>query len=134
MRYASKLHFLLIRIAKSANGDLQLHPWCQQKAIVDYCNKHKIIVEAYCPLVRNLKAHDQTLVQMSKQHGKTTAQILIRYSLQKGWVCLPKSDTPSRIEANADVYGFELSDSDMETLNRLDQGANGSIVQAVKNS
>jgi len=113
-------------------NNLQLHPWCQQRTIVDYCNMHKITIEAYCPLVRNQKAHDETLVEMSKKHGKTTAQVLIRYSLQKGWVSLPKSDTPSRIEANADVYGFELSDSDMETLDGLDQGPGGAIVQAVK--
>ena len=70
---------------------------------------------------------------MSKSHDKSTAQILIRYSLQRGWVSLPKSDTPSRIQANADVYGFELTDEDMKTLDSLDQGANGAIVQAVKN-
>lgn len=70
---------------------------------------------------------------MSKKHDKTTAQILIRYSLQKGWVSLPKSDTPSRIEANADVYGFDLSDEDMSTLDSLDQGADGAIVEAVIN-
>ena len=70
---------------------------------------------------------------MSKKHGKSTAQILIRYSLQKGWVSLPKSDTPSRIESNADVYGFSLSDEEMETLDSLDQGAKGAIVEAVKN-
>ena len=70
---------------------------------------------------------------MSKSHDKSTAQILIRYSLQKGWVSLPKSDTPSRIQANADVYGFELTDEDMKTLDSLDQGASGAIVEAVKN-
>ena len=70
---------------------------------------------------------------MSKSHDKSTAQILIRYSLQKGWVSLPKSDTPSRIIANADVYGFELTDEDMKALDSLDQGANGAIVQAVTN-
>ena len=70
---------------------------------------------------------------MSKKHDKSTAQILIRYSLQKGWVSLPKSDTPSRIEANADVYGFDLSDGDMKTLDSLDLGADGAIVEAVKN-
>ena len=112
---------------------IQLHPWNQQRTIVEYCNQNGIVIEAYCPLVRNLKAHDQTLVDMSKKHDKTTAQILIRYSLQKGWVSLPKSDTPSRIEANADVYGFSLSDEDMQTLDSLDQGAEGAIVQAVKN-
>ena len=70
---------------------------------------------------------------MSKSHDKSTAQILIRYSLQKGWVSLPKSDTPSRIQANSDVYGFELTDEDMKILDSLDQGANGAIVEAVKN-
>lgn len=100
---------------------------------MDYCNEQKIVIEAYCPLVRNLKAHDQTLVDLSKKHDKSTAQILIRYSLQKGWVSLPKSDNPGRIQANADVYGFELSDEDMKTLDSLDQGEYGAIVQAVKN-
>ncbi len=112
---------------------LQLHPWNQQRTIVDYCNKNKIIIEAYCPLVRNQKAHDETLVKMSKKHDKTTAQVLIRYSLQKGWVSLPKSDKPSRIQANADLYGFELSEEDMATLDGLDQGPAGAIVQAVQN-
>ena len=70
---------------------------------------------------------------MSKKHDKTTAQILIRYSLQKGWVSLPKSDTPSRIQANADVYGFDLTEEDMKTLDSLDQGEDGAIVQAVTN-
>lgn len=114
-------------------NQIELHPWNQQRTIVDYCNEHKIVIEAYCPLVRNLKAHDQTLLEMSKKHDKTTAQVLIRYSLQKGWVSLPKSDTPSRIEGNADVYGFSLTDEDMKTLDSLDQGTKGAIVQAVKN-
>jgi len=70
---------------------------------------------------------------MSKKHGKTTAQVLIRYSLQKGWVSLPKSDTSSRIEDNANVYDFDFSEEDMATLDRLDQGSAGAIVQAVKN-
>ena len=111
----------------------KLHPWSQQRTIVDYCNQHKIIIEAYCPLVRNLKAHDQTLIDVSKKHEKTTAQVLIRYSLQKGWVSLPKSDTPSRINANADVFDFNLTGEDMNVLDSLDQGPQGAIVQAVKN-
>lgn len=114
--------------------DEQLHPWCQQREIVDFCNKNKIIVEAYSPLVRNYKANDSTLLELAKKHDKTTAQVLIRYCLQKGWVPLPKSDTPERIVANADVYGFDLAESDMKTLDDLDEGDNGSIVQAVTNT
>ncbi|KAL8755237.1 MAG: hypothetical protein Q9184_004857 [Pyrenodesmia sp. 2 TL-2023] len=115
-------------------NQIELHPWNQQREIVEYCNEHKIIIQAYCPLVRNMKAHDETLVSISKKHDKTTGQVLIRYCLQKGWVPLPKSDTPSRIEANADVYGLELDEEDMKALDGLDQGAKGAIVQAVTNS
>lgn len=114
-------------------NQIELHPWCQQRTIVDYCQKHGIIVEAYCPLVRNQKASDPTLNKIAEKYQKTTAQILVRYCLQKNWVPLPKSDTPSRIVANADVYGFELEKSDMETLDGLDQGSRGAIVQAVTN-
>ena len=112
---------------------IKLHPWCQQRTLVDYCRKHNIVIEAYCPLVRNLKAYDETLLNISKAHEKTTAQVLIRYSLQKGWVALPKSDTPSRIEANADVYGFGLTEEDMRVLDELDQGSDGAIVEFVDN-
>jgi len=83
--------------------------------------------------VRAQKAHDPTLVSLGKKHDRTTAQILIRYCLQKGWVPLPKSDTPSRIEENASVYDFELDVQDMKELDDLDQEANGAIVQAVQN-
>lgn len=90
-------------------------------------------MEAYCPLVRNYKAKDKTLVGMANKYGKTTAQILIRYCLQKNWVPLPKSENPERIAQNADVYDFEITKEDMDTLNALDQGNAGAIVQAVRN-
>ncbi|MCJ1306883.1 hypothetical protein MMC25_000527 [Agyrium rufum] len=114
-------------------NQIELHPWCQQRTITQYCDAHKIIIEAYSPIVRGQKSHDPTLVKISKKHGHTPAQILIRYCLQKGWVPLPKSDTPSRIEENMTVYGFELDEEDMKTLNDLDQGDQGAIVQAVRN-
>lgn len=91
------------------------------------------MVEAYCPLVRNYKASDTTLVEISKKYGKTTAQVLVRYCLQKNWVPLPKSDNPERIAQNADVYGFDLAGEDMSKLDSLDQGASGAIVEAVDN-
>lgn len=111
----------------------QLHPWCQQRVIVEYCKRHGIVVEAYSPLVRNHKANDATLVGLAQKYEKTTTQILIRYSLQKGWVPLPKSDDPSRIAANADVYGFEIGPDDMSVLDSLDRGSAGAIVEAVAN-
>lgn len=90
-------------------------------------------MEAYSPLVRNYKANDPTLVDVATKYERTTAQILIRYALQKGWVPLPKSDTPERIVANANVFDFEITEEDMAVLNALDQGSAGAIVEAVDN-
>lgn len=113
---------------------LQLHPFHQQREVVEFCHKNKIIVEAYCPLVRNQKASDPTLNEIAKTHNKTVGHVLIRYCLQKGWVPLPKSDTPSRIVDNANVYDFELSNDEMAKLDALDQGIRGAIVESVVNT
>jgi len=71
---------------------------------------------------------------VAKAHNKTVAQVLVRYCLQKNWVPLPKSSTPSRIIENADLYDFELTKEEMSTLDGLDQGRKGAIVQAVDNA
>ena len=73
---------------------IQLHPWCQQKEIVEYCRSQGIVLEAYSPLVRNERADNATVKSIAKSHYVSGAQVLIRYSLQKDWIPLPKSDTP----------------------------------------
>ena len=92
-----------------------------------YCQDKGIIVQAYCPLVRNMKSKDPTLLRLSEKYKKGTAQVLIRYCLQKGWSPLPKSDTPSRIEGNAEVFDFNIEEEDMETLDGLDEGSRGAM-------
>ncbi|WZH49663.1 Alcohol dehydrogenase [Fusarium acuminatum] len=114
-------------------NQIELHPWNQQREAVEYCEKNNIVVEAYSPLVRNQKADDKTLNSIADKHKVTPSKVLIRYCLQKNWVPLPKSDTPDRIRANADVFEFDLDDKDMKTLDDLDEGAAGAIVQAVDN-
>lgn len=78
------------------------------------------MVQAFSPLVRAEKLDDPTLKTVSERYGKTPAQVLIRYSLQKGWVPLPKSAKEARIKENADVYDFEISTGDMGLLDSLD--------------
>ncbi|CAH0020531.1 unnamed protein product [Clonostachys rhizophaga] len=114
-------------------NQIELHPWSQQREIVDYCRSHGIAVEAYSPLVRNQKAQDSTLARIAEKHHVASSQVLIRYCLQKGWIPLPKSDNTGRIKANADVFDFSLDDEDMEILDNLNQGAAGAIVEAVAN-
>jgi len=74
-------------------------------------------MEAYSPLVRATKNDDPRLMTLAKKHTKTPTQILLRWGLQKGFVILPKSVTPSRIEENRNLYDFKLDDEDMESLN-----------------
>ncbi|KAH4040256.1 hypothetical protein HBI24_034930 [Parastagonospora nodorum] len=121
------------KVFPPAINQIELHPWCQQRECVEYCQENNIVVEAYCPLVRNEKADDKTLASIAKKHNVGPNQVLVRWSLQKGFVPLPKSDTPSRIVSNADVYSFELDEEDMKKLDALDQGRAGAIVQAVDN-
>lgn len=97
-------------------GQWEVHPWLARKDITDWCAARNVVVEAYSPLVRGQKMDDPILTTLVKKHGKTAAQILVRWSLQKGFVPLPKSVTPSRIVENADVYDFELDAEDMKSL------------------
>jgi diketogulonate reductase-like aldo/keto reductase len=92
---------------------------------VSFCQSEGIVISAYCPLVRNQKAEDPTLLSLAQKYNKSTAQILVRYSLQKDWTPLPKSETPSRIASNAEVFDFNLDDAEMEKLDALDEGAKG---------
>ncbi|KAF8674674.1 Aldo kereductase [Rhizoctonia solani] len=108
-------------------NQIELHPWCQQKEIVEYCEKNDIVVQAYCPIVRGEKWGHPALVELSKKHGRSEAQILIRWSLQKGYVPLPKSTHEERIVENAEVFGFELGSEDMGILDALDEGSQGAI-------
>ncbi|KAK8861801.1 alcohol dehydrogenase [Apiospora arundinis] len=114
-------------------NQIELHPWSQQTEIVEYCEKQSIAIEAYCPLVRNTKATDPSLAKVAEKHEVTPNQVLVRYCLERNWIPLPKSDNAGRIKTNADVFGFALDKEDMSVLNGLNQGAAGSIVQAVSN-
>ncbi|KAF8509742.1 Aldo/keto reductase [Gautieria morchelliformis] len=109
-----------------AVNQIELHPFCQQVPIVEYCRSHSIIVQAYSPLVRGQMDHP-VLHAVAERHNRDVAQILVRWSLQKGFVPLPKSSRPARIASNVDVFNFELSAGDMEELDKLDRGKDGSV-------
>ncbi|CAG8971775.1 hypothetical protein HYALB_00001884 [Hymenoscyphus albidus] len=97
-------------------GQYEIHPWLRHRDIVEWCDKHGVVVEAYCPLTQAQRLTSPLLHPLAKKYNKTPAQILLRWSLQKGFVPLPKSVTPTRIIENAQLYDFELTEGDMETL------------------
>ncbi|KAH9449501.1 hypothetical protein MJO28_010616 [Puccinia striiformis f. sp. tritici] len=115
-----------------AVNQLEVHPWAQQKSTVEYCKSHGIIVQAYCPLTRGKHMSDEKLLKISEKVNKTPAQVLLRWSLQKGFVPLPKSHKPKNIKENANIFDFELTDEDMSELDSLDQGDSGFIVKSSK--
>ncbi|KAJ5861810.1 Aldo/keto reductase subgroup [Penicillium soppii] len=97
-------------------GQYELHPWLDHSDIVDWLQSRKVVVEAYSPLAHGTRFNEPVLASIGKQYGKTPAQVLIRWSLQMGFVPLPKSTTPQRIRENADVFDFELTAEDMTLL------------------
>ncbi|KAI1877864.1 uncharacterized protein JN550_000046 [Neoarthrinium moseri] len=97
-------------------GQWEIHPWLPRNDIVSWARAHGVAIQAYCPLVRGERWGEPALQRLAEKHGKTGAQVLLRWSLQKGYIPLPKSVTTSRIRENAQIYDFELSEEDMATL------------------
>ncbi|VDB87114.1 unnamed protein product [Peniophora sp. CBMAI 1063] len=112
-----------------AVNQLEVHPWCQQREIRAYCERKGIVVQAYCPIVRNIPEliGDPVLVRIAEKHQREPVRVLLRWSLQHGLIPLPKTETPKRIWSNAALYDFELDTEDMQALDALDRGANGAI-------
>lgn len=102
-----------------AVNQVEVSPFLTREELTAFCSEHGIIVEAYSPLTKGRRLGDPTVAAVAASHGVTAAQVLLRWSLQNGYVVLPKSVTPSRIEENADIFGFSLSVEDMKRLDGL---------------
>lgn len=102
-------------------NQVELHVFLQQPELVKYCQDHDIIIEAYSPLAHGKPMDNPVILAIAKKHNKTYAQIMLRWLLQQGFVILPKSVTPSRIEENIDLFDFKLDKEDMDKLIKEDQ-------------
>ena len=98
------------------------HPHLQQPELVAYCEQHGITAQAWAPVMRGRVLLVPELVQIAQVHGKTPAQVSIRWILQRGITTIPKSIHDNRIRENADVYDFELSPEEMAIIESLDRG------------
>ena len=103
-------------------NQVEFSPYNYQKDLLDFCNKNKIILEAYSPLTRMQKLDDPKVLPIAKKHNKTVAQVLIRWAIEHEIVVIPKSARKERIIENANVFDFELDAADMKILNNLDEG------------
>jgi methylglyoxal/glyoxal reductase len=114
----------LLGVAKVAPAvnQIELHPFWQQRETAEFCQQHGIAIEAWGPLVKGNRFDDPVLTAIAGDLGVSTAQVLIRWSLQKGFICIPKSAKRERIAANANVYGFELAPEQIQRIDALEAG------------
>ena len=103
------------RIKPQVN-QIRLCPGDTQDETVNYCREHNILIEAYSPLGTGRIFDVPEMQELAKKYDRTIAQICIRWSLQRGYLPLPKSVTPSRIEENLRVFDFSLSDEDVQLI------------------
>jgi diketogulonate reductase-like aldo/keto reductase len=105
-----------------AANQIELTPFLQRSETVSLCRELGIALEAYSPLTRGQRLNHPVLVALSRRTGKSPAQVLLRWGLQKGFVLLPKSVTPARIAENAALFDFELDQEAMLELDALEEG------------
>ena len=110
-------------VIKPAVDQIELHPWLQRPELVGYLRNKYIVPVAYSPLTRGQRLDDPQLAEYAERYNKSPAQILIKWSIQAGFVPLPKSTNPQRIKDNIDIDDFELSAEDFEKLG--DKNENG---------
>lgn len=102
-------------------NQVELHPYLSQESLRDFCKQHDIAVTAWSPLARGNVLNDETLIHIGEAHGKSSAQVTIRWHLQNGIITIPKSVTPHRIAENFNVFDFELTPQEMQQINALNR-------------
>jgi diketogulonate reductase-like aldo/keto reductase len=110
-----------------AVNQIEFHPWQQQKEIVKYCREKGIVVVAYSPLTQGKRLGDPTIGKLAKKYGKTPAQVVLRWCLQKDIVIIPKSDKEHRIIENKGIFDWRLEKEDEEVIDGLDEGQKANI-------
>lgn len=104
-----------------AVNQVEFSPFLYQKELLEFCRDNHIWLEAYSPLTKGRKLDDPTLKSIAAKYDKSVAQILIRWSLQHEIITIPKSSHPERIQENAQVFDFGLSDEDMKEMDSMNE-------------
>ena len=102
-------------------NQMEFHPWLVQQPLLEYCREKGIQYEAWSPLMQGAIIRVPEIGEIAREYGKTAAQVVLRWNLQKGVVTIPKSSNPERIKANAALFDFELSPRDIACLDGLDK-------------
>jgi 2,5-diketo-D-gluconate reductase A len=109
-------------------NQVQLNPWIPRAPERDYHRLHGIVTETWAPIAKGSELFDEQAVKdAATRHGRTPAQIVLRWHVQQGLVPIPKSSNPGRLRENIDVFGFELSQADIDTIATLDRKGQGAV-------
>ena len=100
----------------------EFHPFQTQVDLRKFCNEQNIVFQGYSPLAKGDVLHNAIVKEISQQYNKTPAQVAIKWSLQHGYVTIPKSTNPDRVKENCDVFDFKLSEGDMQRIHTLHDG------------
>lgn len=106
---------------KPAVNQVELHVFLQQPELIEYCKANNIVLEAYSPLAHGYGLDDEILQTIAKKHGKSTAQIMLRWCIEQGLVVLPKSTHETRIKENFEIFDFQLNSEDLESIKKLNK-------------
>ena len=103
-----------------ACNQVEYHPYLDQSQVLAACRRHGMALTSYCPLGRGAGFDDSTVASIAARHGRSPAQIVLRWHVQQpGVIAIPKSGTPANITANLAVFDFTLSDEEMRALSSL---------------
>ncbi|TYS15426.1 aldo/keto reductase [Rossellomorea vietnamensis] len=104
---------------KPVINQVELHPRLSQQSLREYCHNHSIAVEAWSPIARGKLLEEPTLNHIADKHGKTPAQVILRWHLQNNTIIIPKSIHANRMKENSEIFDFSLTLEDMTQINSL---------------
>ncbi|MEU3452929.1 aldo/keto reductase [Micromonospora sp. NPDC006766] len=108
-----------------AVNQVEAHPYFGNEEVRDYGAAHNILTEAWSPIAQGRVLGDPTIVDVAEELGRTPAQVVLRWHVQRGDIVFPKSTTPKRIEENFQIFDFELDDAVMDRITSLNRGEAG---------
>ena len=112
---------------RPAVNQIEVHPYFRNDAARHASQQHDIAVEAWSPLGQGTVLKDEVIERIAAGHGKTTAQVILRWHVQHGHIIFPKSARPERMTENIRIFDFALADEDMAVIDGLDRGEDGRI-------
>ena len=108
-----------------AVNQIEVHPYLTNNAVREYGREHQIATEAWSPIAQGQVLDDPTITEIAYKVGKTPAQVVLRWHVQRGDIVFPKSVTPSRMKENLELFDFEIEPADMDAITALDRGEDG---------